>query len=189
MLYQRTRFSLKVKKLFLPLFKLPSRTHVLEQETVKPSLCELRKNSRKYQITSSSAHRVFIRKSNFQTLAEPFLNLNLESDLPAFTGDPFRHTRIYESVAREICLDVMKFHLNWNIDVRETGPVLQPKLFWLAASADGLVSDKSNEDNRQIGLIEIKCPKLLKTRSMTWYMISHSMLNMRIEYRYQKKII
>ena len=56
----------------------------------------------------------------------------------------------------------MKFHLNRNIDIRETGLVLQLKLFWLAASQDGLVSDKSNEDVRQIGLIEIKCPKSKK---------------------------
>ena len=53
----------------------------------------------------------------------------------------------------------MKFHLNRNIDIRKTGLVLQPKLFWLAASPDDLYSGKSNEDVRQIGLIEIKCPK------------------------------
>ena len=35
-------------------------------------------------------------------------------------------------------------------------------MFWLAASPDGLVSDKSNEDVRQIGLIEVKCPKSKK---------------------------
>ena len=40
----------------------------------------------------------------------------------------------------------MKFHLNKNIDVREIGLVLQPKLFWLTASPDGLVSGKTNED-------------------------------------------
>ena len=33
----------------------------------------------------------------------------------------------------------------------------------MAASPDGLVSDKSNEDARQIGLIEIKCPKSKKS--------------------------
>ena len=53
----------------------------------------------------------------------------------------------------------MKFHLNRNIDIRETGLVLQPKLFRLASSSDGLVSDRSNEDVRQIGLMGIKCPK------------------------------
>ena len=137
-------------------------SYVLEQETVKQSLCELWKNSRKNRITSSNAHRVFIRKRNFESLAESLLNPNLESNLPAATRDAFRHGRIYEPVAREKYLDVMKFHLNRNIDIRETGLVLQPKLFWLAASPDGLVSDKSNEDVRQIGLIEIKCPKSKK---------------------------
>ena len=56
----------------------------------------------------------------------------------------------------------MKFHLSRNIDIRETGLVLQPKLFCLTVSPDGLVSDKSNEDVRQIELIEIKCPKCKK---------------------------
>ena len=71
-----------------------------------------------------------------------------------------RHGRIYEPVAHEKYLDVIKFHLNRNIDIRQTGLVLQPKFFWLAASPDG--SDKSNEDVRQMGLIEIKCPKSKK---------------------------
>ena len=50
----------------------------------------------------------------------------------------------------------MKFHINRNIDVREAGLVLQPKLFWLAARPDSLVSDESNENIRKIGLIEMK---------------------------------
>ena len=79
----------------------------------------------------------------------------------------------------------MKFHLNRTIDIRETGLVLQPKLFWLAAGPDSLVSDKSNEDVMQIGLREIKCLNLRKlVRLMTWYMFSHSMLNMTMEYHY-----
>ena len=52
-------------------------SRVLEQETVKQSLCELRKN-KKNRITSINAHRVFTKKLNVQTLAE-FLNPNLES--------------------------------------------------------------------------------------------------------------
>ena len=39
-------------------------SYVLEQETVKQSLCELWKNSRKNRI-SSNAHRAFLRKRNF----------------------------------------------------------------------------------------------------------------------------
>ena len=51
-------------------------SYVLEQETVKQSLCELWKSSRKNRIISRNAHRVFIRKRNFQTLAESLLHLN-----------------------------------------------------------------------------------------------------------------
>ena len=151
------------KTVFLNTIKVTEQnSYVLEQETVKQSLCELWKISIKNRITSSNAHRVFIRKRNFETLAESLVNLNLESNLPAATRDPFRHGRIYEPGASDKYLDVMKFHLNRNTDIRESGLVLQPKLLWLAASPDGLVSDKSNEDVGQIGLIEIKCPKSKK---------------------------
>ena len=81
------------------------------------------------RITCSNAQRVFIRKHNFQNLAESFLNPNLASDLPAANRDAFRHGRMYEPIAREKYFDVMKFYLNRNIDIRETRLVLQPKLF------------------------------------------------------------
>ena len=74
-------------------------------------------NSRKTRVTSSNAQRVFIRKRNFETLVESLLNPNLESNLPAATRDAFRHSHIYEPVGREKYLDVMKFHLNRNIDI------------------------------------------------------------------------
>ena len=96
------------------------------------------------------------RKRSFQTLAESFLNPNLESDLSAATRDAFSHDRIYQPVAHEKYLDIMNFHLNRTIDIQENGLVLQRKLFWLTATPDGLFSDKSNEDFRQIGLIGIK---------------------------------
>ena len=70
-----------------------------------------------------------MRKRNFQNLAESFLILNLEPDLPAANKDAFRHGRMYEPVAREKYLDVIKFCLNKNIDIRETGLVVQAKLF------------------------------------------------------------
>ena len=90
------------ERAFLATIKVTEQnSYVLEQETVKQSLCELWKNSRKNRITSSNAHRVFIRKRNFESLAESLLNPNLESNLPAATRDAFRHGRIYELVARE----------------------------------------------------------------------------------------
>ena len=51
----------------------------------------------------------------------------------------------------------MKYLFNRDIDVRETGIVIQPNLFWLAESPDELVSDKTNDSG--FGLLEIKCPK------------------------------
>ena len=48
--------------------------YVLEQETIKQSLSDLCKNSRKNGITLSNAQTVFIRKHNFQAAAELFFN-------------------------------------------------------------------------------------------------------------------
>ena len=59
------------------------KSYVLEQETVKQSLCKLWKNSRKNRIASTNGHRVLKRKHNFQALGKLFLNANLGSDLPA----------------------------------------------------------------------------------------------------------
>ena len=44
--------------------------------------------------------------------------------------------------------------------------MLQPKLVWLAASPDGLASDKSNEHVKQMGLIKVKCPKSKKNNKI-----------------------
>ena len=96
-----------------------------------------------------------------------FLNPDSESDLPAATRYAFRYGRIYEPVVREKYIDVLKFHLSRNIDVREPGLVLLPKLFWLAASPDDLVSDMSNDNISKIGLIEIKCPKSKKNSKIS----------------------
>ena len=49
----------------------------------------------------------------------------------------------------------MKFVSKHDINVRESGLVIQPNLFWIAASPDGSVSDHS--DSRKGGLIEIEC--------------------------------
>ena len=55
----------KDERAFLATIKVTEQNScVLEQETVKQSLCELWKNSRKNRI-SSNAHRVFLRKRNF----------------------------------------------------------------------------------------------------------------------------
>ena len=82
----------------------------------------------------------------------------MEKKLPKVINDALKHGRLHEPTARENYTQYLKFVLKHDINVRETGLVIQPNLFWLAASTDGLVSDHS--DSRKVGIIEIKCPKL-----------------------------
>ena len=49
----------------------------------------------------------------------------------------------------------MLWNSNWNNFIRETGIVVQPLLYWLEASPEGLITDES--DASILGLIEIKC--------------------------------
>ena len=50
----------------------------------------------------------------------------------------------------------MKYNLKRHINIQDTEKVIQPYLFWLGASPDGLIVDSLEEFP---GLIEIKCPK------------------------------
>ena len=49
----------------------------------------------------------------------------------------------FEPIARQIYIDITKFKLKHNVSVTETGIVIQPLLYWLAASPDGLITDKA----------------------------------------------
>ena len=49
----------------------------------------------------------------------------------------------------------MRLKLRHFVLVRETGLVIQPSLFWLAASPDGLVAYQTSDKKL---LLEIKCP-------------------------------
>ena len=82
----------------------------------------------------------------------------MEKKFPKGVKDALKHGKLHEPTARENYTQYLKFVLMHDINVRETGLVIQPNLFWLAASPDGLVSDHS--DSRKVGLIEIKCLKL-----------------------------
>ena len=69
--------------------------------------------------------------------------------------DVLNYSRNFALVARQSYMDIMKFKLNHDICVRETGIVIQPSLYCLAASPDGMVPDKESTQNP--GLIETKC--------------------------------
>lgn len=113
---------------------------LLETDTVSQSKNELWKLSKKWKIGSSEAHKVFIRKKNL-SLVDIFLSPKEEQDLPYAVRENFKHGKLYEPIAREKYEHVMQFYLNRDVEVRETGCVIQPNLFWLVASPDGLVSD------------------------------------------------
>ena len=72
--------------------------------------------------------------------------------------DSLNHGKLHELAARENYTQYLKFVLKHDISVRETSLLIQPNLFWLASSPDGLVSDHSN--SRKVGFIEIECSKL-----------------------------
>ena len=62
--------------------------------------------------------------------------------------------KLHEPTARENYTQYLKFVLKHDINVLETGLVIQPNLSWLAASPDGLVSDHS--DSIRVGLTGIQ---------------------------------
>lgn len=132
----------------------------IELSTVNQAGCPKWFQKRKHRITSSKAHDIYVRKKNFETLANRLLNPKSDNELPNIVKDAMKHGKIYEPIARKLYTDYLKYTMRHNVKVRETGLVVQPYLFWLAASPDGLVQDES--DDRKFGLIEIKCPKTKK---------------------------
>ena len=125
----------------------------IEKRTISQSECQELFEQKKYRITSSNAHKVLIRQKNFETLTENLFVKNKKCS--NITQEALNHGKIFEPIARQIYIDVMKFKLK-HVSVRETGIVIQPLLYWLAASPDGLITDESSTPI--LGLIEIKCP-------------------------------
>lgn len=124
----------------------------LERKTVGQDKNEFWMTERSKRITSSNAHKIYIRKKNFETLAATMKN-GSRNHLPKFVEKAMQHGKDYENVAKQKFFDYLTYILKRNIVIRETGLVVQPYLFWLGASPDGLLigADKPS-------LIEIKCP-------------------------------
>jgi hypothetical protein len=136
-----------------------------EADTVTQNQNLLWFNLRKNRLTSSTAHKIYIRKRQFETLVCQLNNNTQTVDLPKFTQESLEHGLAYEPYARQKYIEVLKNRLNRNISVRTTGIVIQPNLFWLSASPDGLVYDE--EADYYYGLIEIKCPRMKKHLSIS----------------------
>ena len=103
------------------------------------------------KITSSNAHRVLICQKNFRTLTENlFVKVKKCSNI---SQETLNHGKKFEPTPRQIYIDVIRLKLKHNFSVRETSIVIQPLLYWLAASTDGFITDES--DTPIFGLIEI----------------------------------
>ena len=147
-------FSLteREREYLLSLRKTEEEVRTLEKETTKQADCELWHSERKFKLTSSNAHKIYIRQRNFETLLAEIAGHR--NELPKTVKDAMSHGKQYEPVARKLYENVLNYQLYRCCTVRETGCVIQPNLPWLLASPDGLVVDPDG-----IGLIEIKCPK------------------------------
>ena len=130
-------------------------SHKIENETIKQSKCEKWHQYRKNRVTSSKAYMVYTRKRHFESLVNSLQDAKPKSELPQTVQDAMNHGIIYEPIAREKYFNILKYELRRDVNIRETGLVIQPNLFWVAASPDGMVIDSQIG----VGLIEIKCPK------------------------------
>ena len=111
-------------------------------------------SKKEYRITSSEAHNVLIRQKKFEALTENLFVKNKKCS--NITQQVLNHGKKFEPIARKIYIDVMKFKLKHDVSVRETGIVILPLLYRLAASPDRLITHESS--TLILGLIEIKCP-------------------------------
>ena len=127
----------------------------IEKDTRNQSECSLWFELRKPRITSSKRHRMSIRQRNFDTLCTEIINPCNFEDLPAKVKEALNHGKKFESRARELYIDVMRLKLRHFVLVHETGLVIQPSLFWLAASPDGPVAYQTSGKKL---LLVIKCP-------------------------------
>ena len=129
----------------------------LEKATRRQRDYEILFEERKNRIKSSNAHKIFIRKRNFETLVNSLYNKKNDFNyLPKMIQTSLQHGMKNEIVAKEKYTKIMNFKLTRNILIEDVGLVIQPNIPWLGASPDGKVIDNFNVSSR--GLIEVKCP-------------------------------
>ena len=149
--------SSKEKQYMEKLFITMEGSFELEKATRRQRDCELWFEERKNRITSSNAHKIFIRKRNFETLVTSLYNKKNDfNNLPKMIQTALQHGIKNEIVAKEKYTKIMNFKLMRNILIEDVGLVIQPNIPWLGASPDGKVIDNFNVPSR--GLIEVKCP-------------------------------
>ena len=95
-------------------------------------------------MTSTSAHKIFIRKENFDTshkqIDKPF-NEHIETVKQALD-----HVIRNETLAIEKYQFIMSYKLNRRVKIREAGITIQIQFFWLGASPDGVIFEKKSRN-------------------------------------------
>jgi len=90
-------------------------------------------------VTSSIAHQVYTRVRKFDTLATNLINPTPYSELPTYVRGAMEHETTNEPITREKYFEILKYNLKRDVQIREPGIIIQPYLFWVAASPDGPV--------------------------------------------------
>ena len=103
-------------------------------------------------MTSTSAHKIFIRKNNFDTLYKqidkPF-NEQIESVKQALD-----HGIRNEALSIKKHQFIINYKLNRPVKIRETGIIIHNQLFSFGASPDGVIFGKKIHE---IGILQVKC--------------------------------
>ena len=78
------------------------------------------KNERKNRITSSQAHKIFVRKRNFESLV---VELREKTSFPKFIQEALNHDTKFEM---QKIHDLMVYKLQKPVIIRSTGLAVQP---------------------------------------------------------------
>ena len=102
-------------------------------------------------------YRIFTRKIQHSNLAKDLAKPQTQNSMNEVVKKKLKHGVRYEPEARDKYKDIVKFKERRHVTCRETGIVINPSVFWLGASSDGLLYDcESTKPDR---LFEIKCPE------------------------------
>ena len=159
--------SSEKKELLQTLMITHIESQVIEKTTRKQRESIEWQQYRKNRLTSTSAHKVFIRKKNFNTLAKQLNNPKPFNEQIEIVKQALNHGENNEVVAKEKYRFIMNYRLLRNVKVKEVGLLIQNQLFWLGASPDGVIFDKQNIPH--VGLLEIKCPYTKKIQKVSVY--------------------
>ena len=121
----------------------------IERSTRRQSNCSEWHENRAKRLTASRFHEIVVRRSQHEKLAERLCNAK------PFHTKATEHGKQYEAKGLREYEKYMK-KTGRTISVLKAGLVVNPSMYWLAASPDARVIDTSCD--QPFGLAEVKCP-------------------------------